>query len=140
VNWFLATTTANRAVDQQLAQLLKTHGKLILTAHQLPDLPGQASLICQRLADAVYALTKNRIPAGLVISGGDMVYALSTRLQAGGIALGGEVLPGIPWGVFQGGCAEGWPVITKAGGFGTDETLVRLIYFLESERNSRIAL
>lgn len=136
ISWLLAAAAVDSQMDQRLAQLLKTHGKLILTALSLPDLPGQSALICERLADAVYTLTKDKVPTGLVISGGDMVYALSMRLGATGIVLRGEVLPGIPWGVFLGGCAEGWPIVTKAGGFGTDETLAQLIHFLESDRNN----
>jgi D-threonate/D-erythronate kinase len=69
---------------------------------------------------------------GIVLSGGDTAEAVARCLNAGGIRLEGEIVPGVPWSRFIGGAAAGIPVATKAGGFGTDESLVEAVDFLAS--------
>lgn len=61
--------------------------------------------------------------AGVVMTGGDTARSLLTRLGATGIVLYDEVEPGVPIGVTTGRACL--PVITKAGGFGDEATLVR---------------
>ncbi len=39
-------------------------------------------------------------------------------LEADSFILQGELAPGIPWGLIQGGAAHGCIVVTKSGGFG----------------------
>jgi uncharacterized protein YgbK (DUF1537 family) len=39
-------------------------------------------------------------------------------LEAHSFLLQGEIAPGIPWGLVQGGIAHGCLVVTKSGGFG----------------------
>jgi len=62
---------------------------------------------------------------GLV--GGDGARAALARLGASGIRIAGSVVEGIPLGVIVGGKADGLPVFTKAGGFGAEDALVRLV-------------
>ncbi len=40
-----------------------------------------------------------------------------------------EIAPGVPWAIVNGGIADGIPVATKAGGFGTEDTLVKAAEF-----------
>ncbi|HHT35652.1 MAG: four-carbon acid sugar kinase family protein [Candidatus Wallacebacter cryptica] len=68
--------------------------------------------------------------AGLVIFGGDTAVAAAGRLGAAGIAIIGEVEPFIPLGRLIGGSRSGLPVVTKAGGFGSDELLIRVLSIL----------
>ena len=61
--------------------------------------------------------------SGLFCTGGETVRALLTAAGAAGIRLVGEVEPGVPMGT-----VEDWhdlPIVTKAGAFGTPQTLVR---------------
>ncbi|MBV8090371.1 MAG: four-carbon acid sugar kinase family protein [Alphaproteobacteria bacterium] len=61
--------------------------------------------------------------SGLFCTGGETARALLTAAGAVGIRLVGEVEPGVPLGTM-----EGWhnlPIVTKAGAFGTPQTLVR---------------
>jgi uncharacterized protein YgbK (DUF1537 family) len=48
-------------------------------------------------------------------------------LGAEALRLHDEVQPGMPWGYWVGGIASGMPIVTKAGGFGDDGTLSRVI-------------
>lgn len=63
--------------------------------------------------------------AGVVATGGDGASAVLNALRAGGIALVDEVTGGVPLGTLTGGPAAGLPIVTKAGGFGADDVLIR---------------
>jgi uncharacterized protein YgbK (DUF1537 family) len=66
----------------------------------------------------------------IILTGGDVAGAVTDRLDAEAIWLGGEVLPAIPWGTLEGGLRPGLPVITKAGSFGGDSAIVDSVNFL----------
>ena len=57
-------------------------------------------------------------PQALILTGGDTALFAANTLGAHSFILHGELAPGIPWGIVQGGMAEGCIVITKSGGFG----------------------
>jgi uncharacterized protein YgbK (DUF1537 family) len=57
-------------------------------------------------------------PQALILTGGDTALLVASTLGAHSFILHGELAPGIPWGIVQGGMAEGCIVITKSGGFG----------------------
>lgn len=64
-------------------------------------------------------------PSGLFVTGGDIAIAVIDSLAATAVSLTGmEVEAGIPIGRLADGVAAGTPLITKAGGFGTDEAIV----------------
>jgi uncharacterized protein YgbK (DUF1537 family) len=48
-------------------------------------------------------------------------------LRASSIRLAGELAPGIPWGIIEGGEADGLLVVTKSGGFGTHDALIQVL-------------
>ena len=62
---------------------------------------------------------------GLV--GGDGARAALRNLGVSAIRIADSVVEGIPFGVFVGGVADGMPVFTKAGGFGDEDALVRVV-------------
>lgn len=67
-------------------------------------------------------------PSGLFLTGGDVAIAVMRALGATTIRLSGEsVDAGIPIGHFVDGAAAGTPVVTKAGGFGTDVTIINCL-------------
>ena len=59
--------------------------------------------------------------------GGDGARETLRRLGASGICIAGSVIEGVPHGVIEGGVADHMPVFTKAGGFGTEDALVRCV-------------
>jgi uncharacterized protein YgbK (DUF1537 family) len=69
--------------------------------------------------------------AGLFLSGGDIALEVCRRLQASAIQVHGEVEPGVPAGELMDGQFPGMRVVTKAGGFGTEEAMVKSITYLE---------
>jgi len=66
----------------------------------------------------------------LVMTGGDTAARLCRALGGTHIVLGGEIAPGIPWGMLSAARASSWPVVLKAGGFGDDDGLLRVRRFL----------
>lgn len=71
-------------------------------------------------------------PRALVLTGGDTALHVLRSLDVRGIQLRREVLPGIPWGTLIGGPLDGLPAVTKAGGFGPPDALVRVVDFLST--------
>ncbi|WP_413733743.1 D-threonate kinase [Sodalis sp. RH21] len=68
---------------------------------------------------------------GLYLSGGDVAIAVASELGATGFAIGGQIASCAPYGRLLGGVAEKIPVMTKAGGFGSETTLSDIIRFIE---------
>lgn len=60
----------------------------------------------------------------LFLTGGDTAMAVMRRLAARYVEVRGEWAPGVVYGRLDG--VQGQPVLTKAGGFGGDDLLVRL--------------
>jgi uncharacterized protein YgbK (DUF1537 family) len=67
--------------------------------------------------------------AALILTGGDTAAFVLKSLDASSILLAGELAPGIPWGFVEGGAAHSCMVITKSGGFGDRDALVRALEF-----------
>ena len=83
------------------------------------------------MAEVVVGILATRKFAGLFLSGGDIAVEVCRRLSVVAISVLGEVEPGVPAGELVGGPGEGMRVVTKAGGFGTEEALVKSIAYLE---------
>ena len=76
-----------------------------------------------RVAAEVLARTR---PEHLFLTGGDTADAVMAAVEAGGIRILGEAAAGVVEGELFGGPLDGLPVVTKAGAFGQDDTLVEL--------------
>lgn len=66
---------------------------------------------------------------GLVLTGGDTAKAVCSQLQIAEMQLYSEVEPGLPFGKLQGEKAQYW-AITKAGGFGNEQSLVNALKYM----------
>jgi uncharacterized protein YgbK (DUF1537 family) len=76
------------------------------------------------LADSVVAWSQRHTPRAVVLTGGATARAVSHSLGATSLRLLGELEPGVPIGELQDGAWHGVTVVTKAGGFGTPDTLL----------------
>lgn len=90
----------------------------------------QQPSISERIADGlgffVATILKEERPATLFLSGGDTADAVLNTIGMKGIRLYKEVITGLGQGTLIGGLIDGLPVVTKAGAFGKDDTLVAL--------------
>ncbi len=129
--WFADDTHPADLSDALIEGL--TQGAVVLTTAGLPELPTAGKRLVTRLAQAVSALGREQPPKAMVLTGGDAAIAVGQALEASALRLRGELLPGVPWGTLVGGAFPGLPVVTKAGGFGNEDTLLMAIRFLNSQ-------
>jgi uncharacterized protein YgbK (DUF1537 family) len=97
-----------------------------------PGIGADPVTVAQRLGEAVIALQP---PAGatLVLSGGATAQVVMRALGIGILDLRGEALPGLPIAR-----AGGFTIITKSGGFGQPDALLRLLgHLAEPERGTQ---
>jgi len=100
-------------------------------ARYVPELKQKISVF---LADTVMEIMSKQKVGGLFLSGGDIALAVCQTLGIAAIKVNGEVEAGIPAGELIGGKGEGMRVVTKAGGFGTEEALVKALAYLERKQ------
>lgn len=137
----LADDAAWRAWSQPLlqahAQAPTEAGTVLLLAPegQLDGLDSET--VADRLGSLAGQLIAASRAAGVVATGGDGARSVLVALQASGIALVDEVMGGVPLGTLTGGTAAGLPVVTKAGGFGTEDVLVRAVRAIRDRRFKR---
>jgi uncharacterized protein YgbK (DUF1537 family) len=62
-----------------------------------------------------------------VLAGGATARKVCERLGGAGLRLSGELSPGVPIGHIVGGPWDQVPAVTKAGGFGTPDTLLDVV-------------
>jgi uncharacterized protein YgbK (DUF1537 family) len=86
---------------------------------------GRQREMVQRLAEAARDRIDRRQPGALLLTGGETAIAVLRALGAVGIRLAGQLEPGLALGTLAGGPFDGLAVMTKAGGFGDPDTLVR---------------
>lgn len=73
-------------------------------------------------------------PSGLFVTGGDAAGAVVRAFDATAVRLTGEAVDtGVPIGRFADGAAAGTLVVAKAGGFGTEGTIVNCLRALSSD-------
>jgi uncharacterized protein YgbK (DUF1537 family) len=87
--------------------------------------------VAAALAGAAARICEARPPGGLFLTGGAVARATLSALSVGGLALRGEdISAGIPVADAIGGLVDGTTTITKAGAFGSRETLREALAFL----------
>ncbi len=67
----------------------------------------------------------------LVLTGGDTAFSVINLLRIEGIEIDGEILEGIVIGHLIGGKWDGLKVVTKAGAFGKEDALEKIVRMLE---------
>ncbi|KHN49725.1 D-threonate kinase [Pectobacterium fontis] len=84
--------------------------------------------------DRLQASGVNRcLPGGLYLSGGDIAIAVATALGATGFQIKGQIASCVPWGYLLNSVIGTIPVMTKAGGFGNETTLLDILRFIEEK-------
>jgi uncharacterized protein YgbK (DUF1537 family) len=117
-----------RQVEQNLTDGFDV---VLLAPEDTPDATGVDSVLSGRIAQVLAEVaceTVRRLPlAGLFVTGGDTAVALMQALGAPGVEIDCELEPGMPLVRVLGGVARGMKLITKAGSFGTEQTLLNAI-------------
>ena len=109
---------------------LKAGQNVVLCARDLSAMPGEEQRIAEALAvwcaEVLAAL--EHPPALLALTGGDTASAVCRVVGCTQIQLVDEAGPGLALGVMLDGESAGVRVLTKAGGFGQRQALVRAIF------------
>ncbi|WP_225335545.1 four-carbon acid sugar kinase family protein [Halomicrobium urmianum] len=88
--------------------------------------------IAGTLAAAAGVAVDEGSPSGLLATGGDVAVDVLRELGATGVRLTGRAVEdGVPVGRLLDGPAAGTPLVTKAGGFGSESTLVDALDLLD---------
>ncbi|WP_233963087.1 D-threonate kinase [Pectobacterium versatile] len=113
---------------QQLGLSRQQLGETI--SHYLGELTRN---IVQALDSLTADRANQRLPGGLYLSGGDIAIAVATALGATGFQIKGQIASCVPWGYLLNSVVGTTPVMTKAGGFGNETTLLDVLRFIEEK-------
>ncbi|MEJ2648075.1 MAG: four-carbon acid sugar kinase family protein [Sedimentisphaerales bacterium] len=83
------------------------------------------------LGDAINRICREFKPRGLVLTGGDIAIKVIKAMKVTGSIIKEEVLPGIASGLFLGNDFRDIVFVTKAGAFGKEDSLVKIIDYLK---------
>jgi uncharacterized protein YgbK (DUF1537 family) len=117
------------ATRAQLERLSQCEANVVIMSTP-PTTERDAGEAAHSVADAVATWSQTHRPGAVVLVGGATARAVCERFNAHGVRLVGELSPGIPCGSLIGGFWDGMPVVTKAGGFGSPNTLLDVAYAL----------
>ncbi|UCD77316.1 MAG: four-carbon acid sugar kinase family protein [Desulfobacterales bacterium] len=124
---FSRTVSSTRSsLSRKNVVLTITSQRNAQAAPRAANLQEAAESIVRGLGLFVAEVVADTRPAYLFLTGGDTADAVLTTIGAEGIRILGEVVAGVVQGVLIGGPLEGLPVVTKAGAFGHEDTLVVL--------------
>lgn len=126
----LADAGTGRRLADEVAAALDSGRAVVLTTVDGGPSPLPGRVVARGLAAVASDPRVVALAGALYLSGGDAAAACLAALGADALRLGGEVEPGIPWGVAEGGSAAGRPLVTKAGSFGDEGALGRCVAFL----------
>ena len=93
-----------------------------------------ASRIVELLGTLAADCARSHRLRGFVLTGGDTARAVCRHLGVGGIQLMAEVEPGVPLGRLIGQTSTTLLAVTKAGAFGSEQTLVHALDQLKGDR------
>lgn len=116
-------TCQDRGQRESIAALCEQHQ---LSRAQLGE------KICALLAELTREVLGEVQPGGLYLSGGDVAIAVARGLGASGFQIEGQIAGCVPWGRLL-NVTHSLMVMTRAGGFGDDNTLVEVIRFIEEK-------
>lgn len=85
------------------------------------------------LSTVVRRIIKRQKVSGLILTGGSVSSAIIHDLKAMGVEIKKQLVPLVPLGTLKGGPFDGLSVITKAGGFGEEDVLIKAVKYLRGE-------
>lgn len=121
----LLVTSLNPRSHTQVAKLRDAYPEAVVVLAPVERVTGPS--VAETLAGEFAAHVERGDWDVVGLVGGDGARAALNRLGASGIRILDSLVEGIPLGVIVGGKADGLPVFTKAGGFGSEDALVAAV-------------
>lgn len=122
-------------LTEEVGNHIDSGKSVIITSTLSQHVPALEELTADVLAKIAVRVIQWWDVGGLILTGGDVAKETCEALEATGARILKELEPGVVVGEVIGGIKEGLRIVTKAGGFGSDEAIVDAIYYLE--RNER---
>jgi uncharacterized protein YgbK (DUF1537 family) len=123
--------TEGSAQWSRASRMLAEGRPVALTTTFSTYLPGGEARAAALLARATAWICGTVQVLGLILTGGDTAEAVCAAIGMTGVQVMGEVQPGVPAASGSGGQGDGLRLVTKAGGFGDELTIVRGIDFIQ---------
>lgn len=115
----------NQALESCRQALLAGQHVVALLAPEGQQPGLSPEVVAWQLAQFALDIVKTMNVRGIIGTGGDGAEQVMKSLQATGIRLIDEVSGGVPLGTLIGGDYAGMPIVTKAGGFGSEDILIQ---------------
>ncbi len=122
------------SLSKNLREILLKEGGAILATTFQEHIPGKEGIIPKALGKTAILLLKEIQLGGLVLTGGDLAMGVCERLSSSALQIEKEVLPGIPLSLLTDGPFKGLRMVTKAGGFGEQDALWKIIRHLRRDK------
>jgi len=91
--------------------------------------------ISELLGNLTAEIVKNCKLSGLILTGGSTALSVMNKLETKGVEVKKDIDFLTPVGTLKGGPFEGLPVVTKAGGFGGEDILIKAVDYLQKENS-----
>ncbi len=129
------------ALDMWTAQSVVLHlsksQDVLLSTQNIESFKADSQKIVQSLRWLTTQVMEEVRIGGLILTGGDTALGVLQSIQCQTLWLHGEIEPGIPWGQLLGGSHPGLAVVTKAGGFGNDRSLIKALAHIKKNQIRR---
>ncbi|KOA18452.1 hypothetical protein CLHOM_33540 [Clostridium homopropionicum DSM 5847] len=87
--------------------------------------------VAKTIGEIAKAICESTTVDNIISSGGDTSQQILLALEAKGIHLENEIIPGVPVGKVIGGITNGMTIVTKSGGFGKENCLIKIVEYLK---------
>jgi D-threonate/D-erythronate kinase len=124
-------TTELERIILEASALLRQEKTVAITSTFSRYMPALKRLMAGILAELVADILCRQDIAGLFLCGGDTASEVCRRLDLESIYVKGEIEPGVPAGYFVDNHGRHIRVVTKAGGFGREDAIIKSISYLE---------
>jgi uncharacterized protein YgbK (DUF1537 family) len=110
----------------RITQLVSSRG-LAMVSFELPNGTTRVAAAMKLSAALAVLLPRLEPPGTLIVAGGETLRAICSSLGTRSLRATGQVMPGLPRSVMQGGAWDGVEIISKSGAFGSP-TLWRSLF------------
>ncbi|SNS04575.1 Uncharacterized conserved protein YgbK, DUF1537 family [Anaerovirgula multivorans] len=98
----------------------------------------ESNHVAHAIGDLAKRIYENKPVDTMISSGGDTSQKILDALGAKAIHLESEILSGIPVGHIIDGIADGMTIVTKSGGFGDKNSLIKVVEYLENRKKKLV--
>jgi len=126
-----ASSGNSRSLISDATSNLRAGRNVAITSAFASYVEGQGEAVAAQLGRVAARILSDFTVAGIILTGGDVARAVCDALEAEAIVIVGEVLAGVPAGLLVSGRLFDLRMVTKAGGFGNEDAILRSIEYIQ---------